>query len=144
MIQEKDHDDAKEDRLARGLARLEAQSFSHDLFLPENSLLDNLDRIRRGNRAVKRYSLTLDEGSDHVTLDRLYDGIDTDRPDQHRGTERHSDQAYGNGRQNWAQIWHEIRRTGLRTEKKWARKSQQIERKPNARCHKYDSDELPD
>jgi proline iminopeptidase len=49
----------REDRLAKGLARLEAHYFSHDIFLPENSLLDNLDRIRRIPAAIVqgRYDL---------------------------------------------------------------------------------------
>lgn len=37
----------REARLAKGLARLEAHYFINDIFLPENSLLDNLHRIRR-------------------------------------------------------------------------------------------------
>ena len=36
-----------EDRMALGLARIEAHYFRHGIFLPENSLLDNVDRIRR-------------------------------------------------------------------------------------------------
>ena len=36
-----------EDRMALGLARIEAHYFRHDIFLPENSLLANVDRIRR-------------------------------------------------------------------------------------------------
>jgi proline iminopeptidase len=36
-----------EDRMALGLARIEAHYFKHDIFLPENSLLANVDRIRR-------------------------------------------------------------------------------------------------
>jgi len=36
-----------EDRMALGLARIEAHYFRHGIFLPENSLLDNIDRIRR-------------------------------------------------------------------------------------------------
>lgn len=35
-----------EDRLALGLARLEAHYFSHDIFLPENALLENVERVR--------------------------------------------------------------------------------------------------
>lgn len=34
------------DRIALSLARIEAHYFMHDIFLPENSLLQNLDRIR--------------------------------------------------------------------------------------------------
>jgi len=34
------------DNLALGLARMEAHYFSHDIFLPENDLLNNIDRIR--------------------------------------------------------------------------------------------------
>ncbi len=34
------------DVVALGLARIEAHYFMHDIFLPENSLLDNVDRIR--------------------------------------------------------------------------------------------------
>jgi proline iminopeptidase len=34
------------DVVALGLARIEAHYFSHDIFLPENSLLDNMRRIR--------------------------------------------------------------------------------------------------
>lgn len=34
------------DVVALGLARIEAHYFSHDIFLPENSLLDNIGRIR--------------------------------------------------------------------------------------------------
>jgi len=37
----------REDRLAKGLARLEAHYFINDIFLPENALLDNLAKIRR-------------------------------------------------------------------------------------------------
>jgi proline iminopeptidase len=36
-----------EDRMALGLARIEAHYFRHDIFLPENSLLDNVGKIRR-------------------------------------------------------------------------------------------------
>ncbi|HEX2113789.1 MAG TPA: prolyl aminopeptidase [Alphaproteobacteria bacterium] len=36
-----------EDRMALGLARIEAHYFRHGIFLPENSLLDNVDRVRR-------------------------------------------------------------------------------------------------
>jgi len=36
-----------EDRMALGLARIEAHYFRHSIFLPENALLDNVDRIRR-------------------------------------------------------------------------------------------------
>jgi proline iminopeptidase len=36
-----------EDRMALGLARIEAHYFRHDIFLPDNSLLANVDRIRR-------------------------------------------------------------------------------------------------
>jgi proline iminopeptidase len=32
--------------VALGLARMEAHYFSHDIFLPKNSLLDNIDKIR--------------------------------------------------------------------------------------------------
>lgn len=35
------------DVVALGLARIEAHYFSHDIFLPQNSLLDNIGRIRR-------------------------------------------------------------------------------------------------
>jgi proline iminopeptidase len=35
-----------QDTLALGLARMEAHYFRNNIFLPENSLLDNLDRIR--------------------------------------------------------------------------------------------------
>jgi proline iminopeptidase len=35
-----------EDRMALGLARIEAHYFRNDIFLPENSLLANVDRIR--------------------------------------------------------------------------------------------------
>ncbi len=35
------------DRVALGLARIEAHYFSHDIFLPENSLLENVGRIRQ-------------------------------------------------------------------------------------------------
>ncbi|RPJ48305.1 MAG: prolyl aminopeptidase [Betaproteobacteria bacterium] len=34
------------DVVALGLARIEAHYFKHDIFLPENALLDNVDRIR--------------------------------------------------------------------------------------------------
>lgn len=34
------------DTVALGLARMEAHYFVHHIFLPENALLDNLDRIR--------------------------------------------------------------------------------------------------
>jgi proline iminopeptidase len=34
------------DRVALGLARIEAHYFSHDIFLPENSLLDGIGRVR--------------------------------------------------------------------------------------------------
>lgn len=34
------------DVVALGLARIEAHYFSNDIFLPENSLLDNIDRVR--------------------------------------------------------------------------------------------------
>lgn len=34
------------DVVALGLARIEAHYFSHDIFLPENSLLDNIARVR--------------------------------------------------------------------------------------------------
>ena len=34
------------DTVALGLARMEAHYFSHDIFLPKNSLLDNVDKIR--------------------------------------------------------------------------------------------------
>jgi len=34
------------DRVALGLARIEAHYFVHDIFLPENFLLDNLDKVR--------------------------------------------------------------------------------------------------
>ncbi|MFN7085843.1 MAG: prolyl aminopeptidase [Burkholderiales bacterium] len=34
------------DVVALGLARIEAHYFSHDIFLPENSLLDNIGRVR--------------------------------------------------------------------------------------------------
>lgn len=36
-----------EDRMALGLARIEAHYFRHGAFLPENALLDNIERIRR-------------------------------------------------------------------------------------------------
>jgi proline iminopeptidase len=36
-----------EDRMALGLARIEAHYFRHSIFLPENALLDNIDRVRR-------------------------------------------------------------------------------------------------
>ena len=36
-----------DDRMALGLARMEAHYFAHNIFLPENSLLDELPRIRR-------------------------------------------------------------------------------------------------
>jgi proline iminopeptidase len=36
-----------EDRMALGLARIEAHYFKHDIFLPEDSLLANVHRIRR-------------------------------------------------------------------------------------------------
>jgi proline iminopeptidase len=36
-----------EDRMAVGLARIEAHYFRHDIFLPENALLANVGRIRR-------------------------------------------------------------------------------------------------
>ncbi len=35
------------DTVALGLARLEAHYFRHDIFLPENSLLDNIGRLRK-------------------------------------------------------------------------------------------------
>ena len=35
-----------EDHLALGLARIEAHYFVNDIFLPENTLLDNVDRLR--------------------------------------------------------------------------------------------------
>jgi len=35
------------DAVALGLARLEAHYFKHDIFLPENSLLDNIGRLRK-------------------------------------------------------------------------------------------------
>ncbi len=35
------------DVVALGLARIEAHYFSHDIFLPENSLLENIGRVRR-------------------------------------------------------------------------------------------------
>jgi proline iminopeptidase len=34
-----------EDRMALGLARIEAHYFSHDIFLPENALLDGVGRL---------------------------------------------------------------------------------------------------
>ena len=34
-----------EDRMALGLARIEAHYFTHDIFLPENSLLDGVGRL---------------------------------------------------------------------------------------------------
>ena len=34
------------DRVSLGLARIEAHYFTHDIFLPENSLLDNVHRLR--------------------------------------------------------------------------------------------------
>jgi proline iminopeptidase len=34
------------DVVALGLARIEAHYFTHDIFLPENALLDNMNRIR--------------------------------------------------------------------------------------------------
>jgi proline iminopeptidase len=34
------------DRIAMSLSRIEAHYFMHDIFLPDNSLLENLDRIR--------------------------------------------------------------------------------------------------
>jgi proline iminopeptidase len=34
------------DTVALGLARMEAHYFSHGIFLPKNSLLDNIDKIR--------------------------------------------------------------------------------------------------
>ncbi|MEX0810372.1 MAG: prolyl aminopeptidase [Dongiaceae bacterium] len=37
----------REERLAKGLARLEAHYFIHDIFMPENSLFENLGRIRK-------------------------------------------------------------------------------------------------
>ena len=52
--------------------------------------------------------LTLNERADHVALNRLYDGIDPDCPDQHRGTQRHGYQSDRDGRQYWAEIRHEI------------------------------------
>jgi proline iminopeptidase len=36
-----------DDRMALGLARMEAHYFANNIFLPENSLLDELARIRR-------------------------------------------------------------------------------------------------
>ena len=36
-----------EDRMALGLARIEAHYMKHEIFLPENALLDNIARIRR-------------------------------------------------------------------------------------------------
>lgn len=38
--------DFSQDNLALGLARIEAHYFSHDIFLPENDLLNKIDRIR--------------------------------------------------------------------------------------------------
>ena len=35
------------DSVSLGLARIEAHYFSHDIFLPENSLLDNVHRLRK-------------------------------------------------------------------------------------------------
>jgi proline iminopeptidase len=35
------------DRVALGLARIEAHYFTHRIFLPDNYLLDNIDRLRR-------------------------------------------------------------------------------------------------
>lgn len=35
-----------EDNMALGLARIEAHYFMHDIFLPENSLLENVDKLR--------------------------------------------------------------------------------------------------
>ncbi|MFO1320051.1 MAG: prolyl aminopeptidase [Burkholderiales bacterium] len=35
-----------DDVVALGLARIEAHYFAHDIFLPENSLLDRIDRVR--------------------------------------------------------------------------------------------------
>ncbi|QJR15775.1 prolyl aminopeptidase [Usitatibacter palustris] len=35
------------DRVAYGLSRIEAHYFKHEIFLPENFLLDNIDRIRK-------------------------------------------------------------------------------------------------
>ena len=40
------------DVMALGLARLEAHYFINDIFLPENSLLENVDRIRRIPAAI--------------------------------------------------------------------------------------------
>lgn len=34
------------DRMALGLARIEAHYFAHNIFLPENSLLENVERVR--------------------------------------------------------------------------------------------------
>ncbi len=36
-----------DDRVALGLARIEAHYFRHRIFLPDNALIDNIDRIRR-------------------------------------------------------------------------------------------------
>ncbi|MDZ4737239.1 MAG: prolyl aminopeptidase [Rhodospirillaceae bacterium] len=37
----------REERLAKGLARLEAHYFIHDIFMPENSLFENIGKIRK-------------------------------------------------------------------------------------------------
>ncbi|MEX2201766.1 MAG: prolyl aminopeptidase [Dongiaceae bacterium] len=49
----------REERLAKGLARLEAHYFMHDIFMPENALFENLDRIRKIPTAIVqgRYDL---------------------------------------------------------------------------------------
>jgi proline iminopeptidase len=36
-----------EDAVALAIARIEAHYFVHNIFLPENALLDNIDRIRQ-------------------------------------------------------------------------------------------------
>src|SRR5207237_8664675 len=38
--------DFASDRVALGLARIEAHYFTHDIFLPENYLLDNAQRLK--------------------------------------------------------------------------------------------------
>jgi proline iminopeptidase len=48
-----------DDRMALGLARMEAHYFMHDIFLPPNALLNNIDRIRKIPAAIVqgRYDL---------------------------------------------------------------------------------------
>ncbi len=72
--------------------------------------------------------LTLDQRPDHVALDRLNDGVDDDRPDQHRAAEWRCHERDRDGGKDRPKIGNEIRQARLEPKHERTRQPDEIKR----------------